>query len=119
MALEIVYGLGGAMFAAVAIHQALGANWRSASFWGCFAMLVAGGSYLPDLASGILVLALAGLAAMGLKPQVVESVGPDMRAQSAARLGNRVFVPALAIPLVTFAGSWALPLTPLVWHPTD
>jgi uncharacterized membrane protein len=113
-ALEIVYVVTGCLFAAVAIDQALSGSWRSALFWLCFAVLLAGGSYLPDPASGILVLVLAGLAALGLKPRAMEGASAEVRAQSAVRLGNRVFLPALAIPLVTFAGSWLLPWSKLV-----
>ena len=108
--LEAIYILLGAMFAAFAISEAMDRCWRSAIFWGCFAVLLAGGSWLPDLASGALVLMLATLATMGLRPGKATMADEAARAQSAERLGNLLFAPALAIPAITLAGTFLLPL---------
>ena len=112
--LEQLYAVIGLMFAGFALGQALDGAWRGAAFWGCFAVLMAGGSWLPDLASGGLVIVLAVLAALGLRPKPVATTDAPARAASAARLGNALFVPALAIPAVTLAGTWLLPRTGLV-----
>jgi uncharacterized membrane protein len=112
--LEPVYWLVGAMFAAFALCQLLDGSWRSALFWGCFALLVAAGSYLPDLCSGALVIALAVLGAMGLKPKPAATTDAQTRERSAAKLGNWLFLPALVIPAVTLAGTLLLPATHLV-----
>lgn len=112
--LEQAYWITGAMFAAFAVCQSLDGAWRSALFWGCFALLVIAGSHLPDLASGALVIVLAVLGAMGLKPKAVTTTDAQTRERSAAKLGNWVFVPALVIPAVTFAGTFILPATHLV-----
>lgn len=107
--LDVIYILMGAMFAAFAIAHLLDRSWRSAAFWGCFAVLMAGGSWLPDLVSGFLVLALAGLVLIGLKPETAATTDSASRRASAERLGNRLFVPALAIPAITLAGTFLLP----------
>jgi uncharacterized membrane protein len=109
--LDVIYILVGAMFGAFAIAHFLDRSWRSAAFWGCFAILSAGGSWLPDLASGMLVLILATLALIGLKPGSVKTTDEAARAISAERLGNWVFVPALIIPAITLAGTFFLPFT--------
>jgi len=108
--LDAVYVLLGVMFAAFAVSHALDRSWRSALFWGCFAILVGGGSLLPDLANGLLVIVLAVLAVMGLRPAPVATTDEPARTQSAARLGNRLFLPALTIPAITLAGTFLLPL---------
>jgi uncharacterized membrane protein len=113
-ALYIVTGL---MFLAFAIGHLRHRAWRSALFWGVFALLMAGGSYLPDFTNGCLVLAMTALAAAGLKPAPVDSVSTEHRAQSAARLGNRLLLPALAVPAVTVAGTLSLKLLSVNGHP--
>jgi uncharacterized membrane protein len=112
--LDPAYWLLGAMFAAFALSHARDRSWRSALFWGGFAVLTAGGSLLPDLASGALVIGLAVLAAMGLKPAPSVTTDAETRVASAARLRDRLFVPALAIPAVTIAGTFLLPHVPFV-----
>ncbi len=95
--------------AAVALHHACDraapTRWRNAGFWGVFAILLGPGPWLPDIIDGCLVLVLVGLATWGLRPAAVATVGEDARAASASRLGNRLFLPALALPAVTLAGT--------------
>jgi len=103
--LEAIYLLVGAMFAAFAISHALDRSWRSALFWGCFAALMIGGSWLPDFANGAIVLALALLATMGLgaRPSAL-SAAPGLC------VGNWIFAPALIVPAVTLLGTFLLPV---------
>ncbi len=112
--LGLVYVLTGALFAAFAACEALQRAWRSAAFWGAFALLMLFGAQLPELASGAIVILLAVLAVAGLKPKPAAAADAQARERSAARLGNRLFMPALAIPVVTVAGTFLLPLTPYV-----
>jgi uncharacterized membrane protein len=112
--LDALYVLTGTMFAAFAIGHALDRSWRSALFWGCFALLMIAGSWLPDLFSGAMAILLAVLAAMGLKPVRVPTAEAQARETSAAALRNTLFVPALAIPAITLAGTLLLPHTRLV-----
>src|SRR6185437_13072777 len=108
--LDAVYVLLGVMFAAFAVSHALDRSWRSALFWGCFAVLVGAGSLLPDIANGLLVILLAVLAVMGLRPAPVATTDEQARTQCAAKLGNRLFLPALTIPAITLVGTFLLPL---------
>ncbi len=112
--LDALYVLTGTMFAAFAIGHALDRSWRSALFWGCFALLMIAGSWLPDLFSGEVAILLAVLAALGLKPARVPTTEAQARETSAAGLRNKLFVPALAIPAITLAGTLLLPHTRLV-----
>lgn len=118
--LEPLYSVTGLMFAAFALSHALDmANphrWRSALFWGCFAIVMLAGTWLPHLISGVLVLVMALLSTIGLKPGVDSTTNPPEREASAARLRDRLFLPALTIPLVTLAGTVFLPT--LTWHGT-
>lgn len=108
--LPILYGLTGAMFASFAVGHLRGRAWRSAVFWGLFAVLLVGGSWIPDVINGGMVLVMALLAVLGLKPAPVGSASAEHRVASATRLGNRLFLPALAVPAVTVAGTLLLPL---------
>jgi uncharacterized membrane protein len=112
--LEQIYWIVGAMFAAFAVSQLLDGAWRSALFWGCFAILTAAGSYLPDLFSGVLVIVLAVLGALGLRPKLVTTADFETRERSAAKLGNWLFLPALVIPAIALAGTFLLPTSHLV-----
>jgi uncharacterized membrane protein len=107
--LEPIYVIAGLMFAAFALSHAFDRSnprrWRSGLFWGCFALVMVAGSILPGIVSGGLVLAMAILATMGLKPGVDVTTTAAEREQSAARLRDRLFLPALTIPVVTLAGS--------------
>lgn len=107
--LDVIYVLTGAMFAAFAVAHLVDRSWCSAVFWGCFAIIMAAGSWLPDLVTGALVLVLAALAMFGLKPKAAMTTDDAARGASAQRLGNRLFVPALVVPIVTLAGTFLLP----------
>jgi uncharacterized membrane protein len=106
--LEHVYILTGAMFAVFAVGRALDREgprrWSSTAFWGTYALSFLAGSHLPDLANGIILIVLIVLAARGLAP-APESVPIAARRAAAGRNGNRLFVPALAIPIVVFLGT--------------
>jgi uncharacterized membrane protein len=108
--LEHVYWLTGLMMAGVAV-----VNWRDHSnahrfnntaFWGVYAITFLAGSHLPDLANGFLVIAMVLVASIrGLGQGKKESATREEREESARRWGNKLFVPALAIPLVTVVGT--------------
>jgi uncharacterized membrane protein len=98
------------MMAGVAI-----VNWRDRSnarrfnntaFWGVYAITFLAGSHLPDLANGFLIIAMVLVASIrGLGQGKKESATREEREESARRWGNKLFVPALAIPLVTVVGA--------------
>jgi len=110
--LEHVYWLTGLMMAGVSI-----VNWRDRSnrrrfnntaFWGIYAITFLFGSRLPDLASGFLVIAMVLVASIRGLGQGVDQSSPEARESSAQRWGNKLFIPALAIPIVTVLGTLTL-----------
>jgi uncharacterized membrane protein len=110
--LDHLYILTGLMFAGFAVsHLRDSANprrWRSAAFWGLYAIILLAGSILPDLANGLIVLALVGLAVAGLKPGPVATTDPLAREKSARRLGGRLFIPALMVPALVILATLTL-----------
>jgi uncharacterized membrane protein len=110
--LEHVYWLTGVMAAGVAIVNLRDAsNPRRANntaFWGLYAITFLAGSYLPDLVSGFLVIGMVLVASIrGLGQGKVKATRED-EAASAARWGNKLFIPALTIPLLTVLGTFTL-----------
>ncbi|MET3525951.1 DUF979 domain-containing protein [Phenylobacterium koreense] len=110
--LETLYLIGGAFFAAIAVLSVRDASnpkrWKNTAFWGLFAVSFLFGSHLPDFANGLVVIAMVLVAGFGgLGRGEPATTGPEERTESAARLGNRLFLPALAIPLTALAGTFA------------
>jgi uncharacterized membrane protein len=108
--LEHVYWLSGLMMAGVAIVNATDkTNPRrinNSAFWGIYAITFLTGTHLPDLVNGFLVIGMVLFASVrGLGQGKRESSSLDEREVSARRWGNKLFIPALAIPLVTVAGT--------------
>lgn len=113
IALQWVYWLTGLWFASVAL---LGLRDRgnprratTALFWGLLAAMFLIGERLPAAVVGAVVVALALLAGLGgLRRGAYEESNTEEKQREAARLRNRLFVPALLIPLVTLL--FAVPL---------
>jgi uncharacterized membrane protein len=109
--LGAVYLLAGLMFVAFAVLSAFdranAKRWRNTLFWGLLAVSFLFGDRLTDAASGCLAIALAllaGLGALGLgKP--------------ATTTPHWLFAPALAIPVVTLAGTLLLKGVMIGGHP--
>jgi uncharacterized membrane protein len=111
--LEAIYLLMGLLLAGVAIVNARDATnprrWSNTAFWGVYAVTFLAGSRLPDVVNGALLLVMVLVASVGKLGQGAgESTTRAEREASAARWGNRLFVPALTIPAGTLLGSWAL-----------
>jgi uncharacterized membrane protein len=91
-------------------------NWRdftnarrfnNTAFWGIYAMTFLVGSRLPDLVNGFLVIGMVLVASIrGLGQGKKESSTREEREASARRWGNKLFIPALTIPLVTVLGTF-------------
>ena len=81
-------------------------RWTSGLFWALFALVFLIGDRLSPFVVGVGVLVMAGIAGIG-------GVGRGAHAElhikaaraSAGRLGHKLFIPALSIPLVTVIGS--------------
>ncbi|HET7457225.1 MAG TPA: DUF979 domain-containing protein, partial [Gemmatimonadaceae bacterium] len=113
--LEFLYLLMGVMVGGVALVNLFtpgdARRYRNALFWGIWGVTFLVGSRLSNLASGCLAIALALVAAFGRVGQVRrddDSAGRAQREASARRWGNRLFVPALAVPAVTILGTVTL-----------
>ncbi|MEO7083101.1 MAG: DUF979 domain-containing protein [Gemmatimonadaceae bacterium] len=109
--LESVYILMGIMMAGVAIvnvrDRRAPKRLNNAAFWGLYAVTFLAGSRLPDFANGLLVIAMVSVMAIGrLGGAPPESTTRLEREASARRWANRLFIPALAIPAVTIAGTF-------------
>ncbi len=121
--LEQVYWLIGMMFLVIAAL-----SWRDRShrkwlgntaFWGLLGISFLFGSVIGNLANGILVLALVGLAGSGATGLgSITTTSTDARDARARKHGNWLFGPALIIPVVAILGTftlgqirvWGLPL---------
>ena len=112
------YSLVGLMFAAFALLSARDRSNRkrfgNAAFWGLMALSLIAGSWLGDFANGLVVLGLAGLAGFGLIGRGAPATTSEgERLTWAHQLGDRLFLPALIIPAVAFAGTLLYNYTPL------
>ena len=109
--LEHVYWLTGLMMAGVAVVNSRDSTnprrFNNTAFWGIYAITFLVGSRLPDLVNGFLVIAMVVVASIrGLGQGKGESASQEEREASARRWGNKLFIPALAIPLVTVLGTF-------------
>ncbi len=116
--LHWLYGLAGAMFAAFALLSALDrANpkrFGNATFWGLMALSLLAGDFIGDFGNGLLVLGLAGLAGFGfIGRSHPPTTGDEEREAWSQRLGNRLFLPALIIPVTALVGTLLYNYTPL------
>ena len=106
-----VYVLGGAFFAAVAWFAgrdvANPRRFAAAAFWALLALVFLAGDRLPDVAVGVIVLALAALATAGLGRGGSPTSTPEERRANAERHGDRLFAVALVIPACALAGTLA------------
>jgi uncharacterized membrane protein len=114
--LGVVYVLAGLMFAAFAILSATDRNnirrFGNAAFWGLVALSFLGGDRLGDLGNGFLVLGLAVIAGFGLLGRgAPDTTTPQERRALSERFGEKLFIPALTLPLVVIFG--VLVLKPL------
>jgi len=111
--LEHVYVLMGLLLIGVSYVNARDASnprrWNNTIFWGLYAVTFLVGSRLPHFASGCVVIGMVLVASIGKLGQGTrEASTPAQREESAARLGNRLFIPALTIPAVTLLGTFTL-----------
>jgi uncharacterized membrane protein len=110
LSIDLLYDLVGAILAITAVMTLMDRQhpkrYSSAFFWGLYALVFLVGDRIPPLWVGVGVVVMALIAAMGgvgVGHHAVRSVAEY--AASARRLGNKLFVPALAIPVVTMVGT--------------
>jgi len=108
-----VYVLAGLVFAIVAVLSARDTTnpkrWANTAFWGLFALSFLLGDSFSDFGNGMVVLAMVLVAGtVGIGIGRTPTTTPEQRQALSRKFGNRLFVPALAIPLVTLTGSFTL-----------
>jgi uncharacterized membrane protein len=113
-----LYAVAGAMFAAFAIlsvaDRANAKRLGNAAFWGLMAVSLLAGDWIGDFANGLLVLGLAGIAGFKLLGRShPPTTSDEERARWSARLGNRLFLPALIIPVTALVGTLVYNYTPI------
>ena len=109
--LEHIYLLTGLMAGGVALVNASDPTnlrrFNNTVFWGIYAITFLAGSYLPDIVNGFLVIGMVLVASIrGLGQGKRESSTRAERDASAARWGNKLFIPALTIPVLTVIGTF-------------
>lgn len=110
LTLEVFYVVCGVILALVAGRIACDRGhpkrWGSAAFWALLALVFVAGKTLPSVVSGYLVIAMVVLAAVK-QVALPRTDGPRLvdRVAEAARLGNRLFWPALLVPAIALAGA--------------
>lgn len=109
---EYVYWLCGLVLVACSLRELRARRWAHAAFWGILAAIfllgdvvksmAAHDNALPEQIAGAGVIALGLIAGFLRRAPTVESAPEsERRSVSAARLGHRLFVPALIIPFGT------------------
>jgi len=124
--IALFYRLLAALLLYAAWRNAREHRWIHAGFWGVIASLTgggdailaaqAGGNQAPAQLAGIGVIALALLAVRMHRQPLAEAPAAE-RLASAQRLGHRLFVPALLIPLITVLVAVFGPDASIAGHP--
>ena len=112
-----VFYLVGALFAAWALLSLFDrSNPRRVgnfAFWGLVALSLIAGHRLGDVANGVLVLGLAGLASLKLIGRGSPSTSEAERSAAGERHGNRLFLPILVVLLTAVIGTLLYLYTPI------
>ncbi|PHX37501.1 permease, partial [Pseudomonas sp. NZIPFR-PS5] len=110
ISIQYLYWLAGVILAITAFMTATDRSnpkrWTTGLFWGLFAIAFLIGEKLPPVwvGVGVIVMAvIAGFGGVGFGQH--ENLNDRARRESAGRLKNKLFIPALAIPLVTVIGA--------------
>ncbi|MBD8599677.1 DUF979 domain-containing protein [Pseudomonas sp. CFBP 8772] len=110
ISIQYLYWLAGVILAITAFMTATDRSnpkrWTTGLFWGLFAIAFLVGEKLPPVwvGVGVIVMAvIAGFGGVGFGQH--ENLNDRARRESAGRLKNKLFIPALAIPLVTVIGA--------------
>ncbi|WP_284126101.1 DUF979 domain-containing protein [Parerythrobacter aestuarii] len=111
---EWLYVLTGIFFAVWSLLSLRDGRWGNAAFWGVLSASFFLGSHVSDFANGLMVLALVGIAGFGgLKRSDPETTTAEERSNFSSLLGNKLFVPALIVPVTAVAGTLLYNYTPL------
>ena len=108
--LPALYLMGGAVFAAFALLSAFDATnakrFGNAAFWGLLAISFLLGDLIGDIGNGVLAIGLVALAGFGrLGRGNPSTTSATQRVAFSAKLGNRLFLPALIVPATALIGT--------------
>jgi uncharacterized membrane protein len=110
LTLDVFFYLLGAMLLMVAWmalrDQHNPRRYSSAVFWALYALVYLAGDQLPPVAAGVVMVLMALIAGFG--GVALGRYGdrtPEQRRSSAQRLGHKLLIPALLIPITTVIGS--------------
>ena len=110
ISIQYLYWLAGVILAITAFMTVTDRSnpkrWTTGLFWGLFAIAFLVGERVPPVwvGVGVIVMAvIAGFGGVGFGQH--ENLNDRARRESAGRLKNKLFIPALAIPLVTVVGA--------------
>jgi len=103
---EWLYALAGVFFAVWALLSLRDRRWGNAGFWALLAASFLLGSHVSDFVNGLIVLAMVAIAGFGgLKRSDPATTSLEERFESSNLLGNRLFLPALIVPLTAVTGT--------------
>lgn len=110
ISIQYLYWLAGVILAITAFmtltDRSNPKRWSTGAFWGLFAIAFLVGDRLPPVWIGVGVIVMALIAGFGGVGFGQHDTLPDKaRRESAGRLKNKLFIPALAIPVVTVIGA--------------
>lgn len=111
--LDYFYILLGLMLAVIAVmslmDRANPRRWATGAFWALYALVYLAGEHLPSTLVGVIVIVMALIAGFGgVALGKYGALPAQARLSSAQKLGNRLFIPALIIPVATMIGSVVL-----------
>ncbi len=105
--ISLVYALLGSLLLLVSLLTAKDASnpkrFSSALFWLLYGLVFLVGDWLPSALVGVIVIVLALIAGFGGLGQGAQIDGVKLQA-SITRIGKKIFIPALCIPLGTLVG---------------
>lgn len=121
--LNLLYYIVGSMFVIFGLlsfrnkYKTLGNKISSGIFWLAYGITFLFANMLPPFITGIIVIILALIALINImKP----ACNPDQNKEKifeiegANKFGNKLFIPALFVPLITLAGTFAAPYIPFI-----
>ena len=111
---EWLYILTAIFFAVWSLLSLRDRRWGNAAFWALLAASFLIGSHVSDLVNGLIVLGMVAIAGVGgLKRSDPATTTQEERATFSDLLGNRLFLPALIVPVTAVAGTLLYNYTPL------
>lgn len=111
--LEYIYYIAGAFLAIISVlsfrDKQNPKRVLTSVFWGIFAISFLFGKVIPSAAMGVIVIVMALLAGLGgVRLGSYQQASDEERQASARKFGNKLFIPALLIPVVTVIGTTLL-----------